>query len=285
MGTYVADSGVTTRPMLILFSGPCCANSKLGEVATALQTVEVECKEFDIINGSSQDLADDAVWGPLLAGLQSNQYAGVVSFPPSATFSKKRPDANDSLRGSEGKQRYGLAELTIAQMSRVRLHNLLVVRAAQAFKVAAKAGLVACICGPKHMRNAASMFGLDEFLQLKELPGVKTLDCVQCSSTAADMNAPGASPVTWLYHGCDLSGLPRRCTHEVRMWQNQVDGTAVHARHPPEHWGGYRVDLHQPRAHIASAAAAIGAALDGVRLACANDRIGEAQEVLPWACT
>jgi hypothetical protein len=168
VSTQTLKCGTAGKPVLVLFSGPRCPNSNSGAFAAALCKFSVSCSEYDTCNGPSQDVADDAVWLPLLALLQADHFDGMVAFPPGTTFSKERGTQGNLpvLRSAVGKSRYGLPNLTVAQKAQVRLHNLLAVRAAEAFRIVTSFGRVACLCGAAHRASAVSLFNLDEYVHL-----------------------------------------------------------------------------------------------------------------------
>ena len=85
---------------------------------------------FDIVAGPAGDLADDAIWDPLLERLRRGEFFAVIVSPPCGTFSRVRmlPGGPPPLRGITGKDRYGLAGLDFKRAEQVRPHNILALR-------------------------------------------------------------------------------------------------------------------------------------------------------------
>ena len=62
------------------------------------------CEGFYYTAGPAYDIADNAVWEPLLRRIKSGMYHGLFAVPPADTFSKVRGDPGElpALRGTEG---------------------------------------------------------------------------------------------------------------------------------------------------------------------------------------
>ena len=84
------------------------------------------------------------------------------------------------MRGTAGKSRYGLYDLTATPKEYVRLHNLLAVRSALALTAMHSVGGVFVYEPPARPANNVSMLLLDEYLDLLRIPGVKHLIGLQC---------------------------------------------------------------------------------------------------------
>ena len=121
------DNTIRVGAALLLFSGTRRAPTSL---QSCLEAYGYTVDAFDSIDGADGDLADDAVWDPLLAKVRQGVYIAAVISPPCTTFSRLRnaPGGPPPLRGTDGRERYGLTGLDKGQSELVRLHNLLALR-------------------------------------------------------------------------------------------------------------------------------------------------------------
>lgn len=217
---------IVNSKVLILFSG-----SKTGATSLSgcFHTLGVDSITFDILEGKAGDLADDAVWRPLLTRIHNGEFACLVAGPPCSTFSRARliPGGPPPLRGLTGKERYGLPRLTVQQSELVRAHNLLAVRTAAAASVFLAQGKPFLIEQPALRVGEVSMFNLDEFVQLMKNPSVLHFVAPQCS-----FGASAKKMTSWVTAGLNLDDMPPNCTHTTRTWYAK-DGSTVRAKHPP----------------------------------------------------
>ena len=174
------------------------------------------CEDFDIVNGSEQDLSRDDVWTRLLVRIKCRHFRFIVMGPPCSTFSRarERQPGPRPLRSFEAP--YGLPreELTEAERKDLKLGNFFMLMAAAAFRTAIDAGVPVVFENPEPVQGYASAFQFDEWQQIAVMPGVGTIDFDQCS-----MGAETAKPTRLLTWGVDLSSIHgRRCDHPHRCW-------------------------------------------------------------------
>eukprot|EP00971_Amphidinium_carterae_P077201 1524946-Amphidinium_carterae.1 len=114
------DSSVACgQPMVLhLFSGPSGRHDSLHYY---LRERGLVCREFDLVNGSDQNLADDIVWDGVRHLL--NTVAGAVMGPPCSTFSAVRGlgIGPRRLRDDAGVGIYGVSGLTGKEKESVRI--------------------------------------------------------------------------------------------------------------------------------------------------------------------
>ena len=105
--------------LLVLVSGPKGRPDGIQHLASkAGWGVEA----YDSVNGADHNLADDAVWDPIRLKLESGGFDAVLASPPCTTASRLRKAGGGPppLRGTEGRQRYGLPDLSIKDKELVR---------------------------------------------------------------------------------------------------------------------------------------------------------------------
>lgn len=222
------SSRFSCRPkVLLLFSGPLHRMDSLQHFLEKFGFV-VTC--FDKVNGPEYDLADDAVWGPLCARINSGEFAATVISPPCGTFSRLRsiPGGPPILRGVEGSSRYGLPKLSIARAEQVRLANLLAVRGLMAFRSISACGGVAIFEQPALIDNEVSMLRLDEAKAILAMEGVEHVRCVQCAFGAAS-----SKPTSLVSHRVSFTDAPTECKHQPVSWYQQRTGHEVVSKHAP----------------------------------------------------
>ena len=224
------ESSSKCRIVLLLFMGPSDSTSSLGFHCRKLG---MECDEYDVLNGPTYDVVDNSVWETLLKRIQSGYYSGLFAAPPSDACLKSRGDPGEppALRGVEGAGRYGYRQLSVSDKALVRLHNLMAVRAAQAFTTIMKLGGVAGLVTPALRKRKVSLLRLDEYDDLLNAEGVKHIVSVQCP-----FGAPSARLTSWLLFKLDMQLMPTRCSHAMTKWYSTADNSVIMARHPPVRW-------------------------------------------------
>ena len=123
--------------ILLLCEGPAERETSLHNL---LGTANFEDSDYDIVNGPARDLADNAVFEPIIPAVLAGEYAGSLASPDCSTFSKVRnmPGGPPPLRGVDGKQlkTYPAGPrkdqpLSPADVELVRVHTLVSNRVAQ----------------------------------------------------------------------------------------------------------------------------------------------------------
>ena len=127
----------TKGRILLLCEGPAERDASLHNL---LRAADFENGDYDIVNGPARDLADNAVFEPIIPAVLAGEYAGSLASPDCSTFSKVRnmPGGPPPLRGVDGKQlktypagsRKG-RPLSPADVEMVRVHTLVANRVAQ----------------------------------------------------------------------------------------------------------------------------------------------------------
>ena len=97
--------------VLLLCAGP---NERELSLLNLLVKSGAEGENWDLVNGPTFDLSDDATWDPLVARVRLSEYAAAFASPPCTTASRLRnkPGGPPPLRGLIGASRYGLSGLT-----------------------------------------------------------------------------------------------------------------------------------------------------------------------------
>ena len=222
-----ADTSVSPPLALLLFSGPL---SNPHNLSHALQRIGIATDTYDVCNSSAQDLSDDAVWDPIERKLQEGKYACLFAPPPCNSFSRLRglPAGPPAVRSPNGPERYGLRNLSPKDSEFVRLHNLLAIRAARAFRLMVDLHRPAVLEQPECRAGEISMLHLDEFVEVLNLARVEHLVAPQCR-----FGAKTAKPTSWVFHSVGLHDMPRCCDHSIRTWYRQGDAATVKSKHHP----------------------------------------------------
>lgn len=157
-----ATPGTFEFKFLYLFSGP---KKSSGGVENFCMERGVRCTCIDIEYDSEHNLLDQDFADKLMAEL--DEYDAFLLSPPCSSFTMAR-SGNDAgpgpLRGTTGKERYGLPHLSVDDKQKVREGTLL---ARRAHKVAhhANQSIKPWILEQPHWReDGTSMFMLDEYL-------------------------------------------------------------------------------------------------------------------------
>ena len=222
------DAAVTPKArVLLLFSGPSTVPHNLQHL---IRDAGMAVESFDILHGSAGDLSDDTVWDPLFQSILKGRFDGMLASPPCSTFCRLRgaPNGPPALRGVAGPDRYGFRTLDPKHQEHVRLHNLLAIRTAKAFKAMVDLCRPAVVEQPAWRQGETSMFALDEFIELNKLPGTELTTAPQST-----FGAPAAKETTWLVFGMSFSDMAKQCTHQKRTWYRQGDATPLLSKHHP----------------------------------------------------
>lgn len=206
----------------MLCSGP---RELPGTLQTCLQNLGLNVDAYDVVDGPSGDISDDAIWDDIMGSIRCGKYVALMAAPPCGSFSRLRaiPGGPPLLRSPSGPGRYGLSTNSPAQQSRIRLDNLLALRTCSAFVLFAEMGLQ-----PAFKTGEVHMFNLDEYQTALKLSNVRHTVGVQCMFGGAAQKLTSLLSV-----GIDLSDFPSSCTHKKRPWFRAGSGEAVTCPHPP----------------------------------------------------
>ena len=147
---------------LLLCSGP---RDIPGNLQSALQNLGINVDAYGVMDGPAGDISDDAIWDDIIRSISCGKYIAMVGAPPCGSFSRLRniPGGPPLLRSPSGPGRYGLGTITPDQKSRIRVDNLLALRACKAMDLFAQRNLVAILEQPAFVPDEIHMFNLDEF--------------------------------------------------------------------------------------------------------------------------
>lgn len=211
--------------MLYLFSGPRRDADGFGTFCKANGII---CDYVDIEYDESMDLADQQVWDELEARLQ--QYDGYLMSPPCSTFTAARK-ADDGgpppLRGTTGRERYGLSNLGADDIQKVKLGTLMALRAHAVATHAETFDKTWVLEQPHWKPGNTSMFMLDEFQELLAKPDVNVYTLAQCGYGA------DAEKLTDLMTNRSLEHLETKCKHPVKDWVIPWSGRRYRTAHAP----------------------------------------------------
>lgn len=216
--------------ILHLFSGP---HHREDGFAAAVMKHGHRCVEYDVINGPNEDLTSDAIWSKLLEEIKRGAFDALLAGPPCNTFTNARKDDGLGpmpLRGPSGHDRYGLSGLEQSDMEKVKAGTLLATRASTAAKEFHQQRKPYIVEQPlwKQDGRSVSMYNLDEFKELMELPGVETKDIVQC-----EYGAETSKPTTLLLGHIRNADFKEKCSHQARSWRKPSTGEKHWGPHPP----------------------------------------------------
>lgn len=211
--------------ILLLFSGP---RQRQGSLREYLHNFSFTVEDYDLANGESYDLIDDAIWDPLYGRIKAGKFLAIVSPPPCGTFLRVRnvPGGPPPLRGTAGAERYGLGSLSKRDADTVRAHYLLAQRTALATQAMVDLKRTAVAEQPAHREGELSMYLLGEFLQLRE--HMTHTKAVQCS-----FGARAAKLTSSLTFGVSFADMSAKRGHPFRPWYEAGTGDVVASPHPP----------------------------------------------------
>ena len=196
-------------------------------------SVKVTVVSFDVLNGSRGDLADDSIWQVLLVKIRGRTFHALLCSPPCGTYGCRRLDGGPPpLRAAHGPELYGFRHLRPEDKARVRLANLLAIRAAEACREFH--AITAPFIGeqPKRRQGRPHMFVMEEWKQVEDLTGVSSKVTAQCQF--ADFESEAHEKLTELLHYMvDLSDAKENCSHESQWWRDVPSGKWLWLPHAP----------------------------------------------------
>ena len=216
-----------TKKVLVLCSGPATNPDNIQHI---LRLFGLDVDAYDIIQGPAGDISDGAIWDEVIAKIKRGEYCAILCSPPCSTFSKLlgSPCGPKARRTATGPERYGLKVLEPQVKEKVRLHNLLAVRCATAFKLMYKLGRPAIIEQPEQTKGEVSMLNLDEFIDILSLAGVEHVIAPQCP-----FKSWAAKHTSWITYKISFEDMPKTCLHKLRTWYKQGDASKRVLRHHP----------------------------------------------------
>ena len=218
------DSGPCRR-VLYLFSGP----DRQGSLSGHLANLGWECDTCDIEAMPPTDLLDFESWDVLFRKIESGHYAALFASPPCGTFSAARqiPDGPAPLRGTVGRELYGMTALSVADRLVVREHNWFAAQTAKTAQLFHQLGLLFGIENPARREGVPSLFELEEIKALQSLQGVQFKRFPQCA-----FGSP-FQKYTEILGSLNLDSWASECTCKPQWWAIPWSGEAFHAPHPP----------------------------------------------------
>ena len=210
----------------------CSGPERQGSYAEHASTLGMKAFNVDTVIDKRLDITSDWCWNKVIADVDGGKYAGAQMDPVCATFSPVRGKmfGPGPLRGSNGKELYGLPDLSPDDRVRVKTDTLIAIRCVIVAMSLYKQGKPFAIENPAPWaKNQPSMFNLDEFIKLASLPGVRFTVFVQCPTGSYSMKPTGV-----LHYLLDLPRhwFPLRCPHP-KQWFRFVDGRWRFCSHPP----------------------------------------------------
>lgn len=174
----VSEDACKEFRILYLFSGP---PRKTDGFEKFCGDLGMHCTCIDIEYNPEHDLLDQDFWESLESDLEN--YDGFLLSPPCSTFTPARASGGRGpkpLRGTQGRDRYGLKGLTVEDKNKVKEGTLLPLRANKTARHAHYASKPWILEQPHWREEATSMFMLDEFQELMEQDGVYVHTFDQC---------------------------------------------------------------------------------------------------------
>jgi len=187
-----------------------------------------ECEEFDVCNGSDQDLLDDVIWDALLERIKAGDFEFIVAGPPCETFSHARYKQPGPRPLGSVQNIYGLPYLKPFEKEQVRKANLCLARSAEACShMANQEGSGFIIENPEPWDNCPTIFITNEFQKLHEHDLVEVVDFDQCP-----FGAESSKGTRFMFKGIHKTLFDNlRCNHPLR-WFTGDDNIRYWARHP-----------------------------------------------------
>ena len=269
---------IVPKTFIHAFSGP---SGRQDGFAAYLATLGHHCVEYDILNDKvEQNLADERILQNLIGSLGT--CAGLLIGPPCRTFSRARRHGGGPppLRGTHGKERYGLKNLKKTDHDKVRLDTLLAINTANILLECISKKVPFIMEFPLPSDGVCSVCDLDEYKHIINNASVIWAEIDQCR-----WGAYSVKPTVLLMHLVDppefatksqtaVRSLSQhfvvtgRCNHAPRDWR-YPSGRILHARHPPLKGFERAVPAEEPdldteaaKKYITSAAAAYPAAMN-----------------------
>lgn len=212
--------------ILYLFSGP---PRKTDGFEKFCGDLGMHCTCMDIEYNPEHDLLDQDFWESLEPDLEN--YDGFLLSPPCSTFTPARSSGGRGpkpLRGTQGRDRYGLKGLTVEDKNKVKEGTLLSLRANKTARHAHYASKPWILEQPHWREEATSMFMLDEFQELMEQDGVYVHTFDQCR-----YQVEFEKKTDLLTNIEEMPDFEVKCNHPKRTWVIPWSGKKSFSSHPP----------------------------------------------------
>eukprot|EP00435_Cladocopium_sp_Y103_P060722 s646_g22.t1 len=213
--------------VLYLFSGPKREEDGFEKFCNELG---MECTCIDIEYNDRHDLLCQDFWESLQNDLDS--YDAYLMSPPCSTFSMARRGKGGPapLRGTSGKDRYGLRNLAVEDKIKVKEGTLLARRAHKAAERAQLNRKPWILEQPHWRQDGTSMFMLDEFIQLSDQEGVEFYTFDQCEfgcefEKTTDLLSNVEEDI--------MKPFSQRCSHAEQWWIVPWSAEEIYSKHPP----------------------------------------------------
>ena len=191
----------------------------------------MRCDCVDIEYNPDHDLLCQDFWNKLFEEMPT--YDAYLLSPPCSTFTMARTGKGNGpapLRGTQGRDRYGLKHLVGEEKTKVRQGTLLARRAHATAAQANRAGKPWIFEQPHWRENGTSMFMLDELVQLANEDGVAFHTMDQC-----EFGSEFEKKTDLLSNVDDdiMAPLRATCSHEKTRWVVPWSGEETFSSHPP----------------------------------------------------
>ena len=175
------------------------------------------CIDVDNVNAPGDDLVNDALWEEIFAGVLEDKFHFIWMGPPCSSFSPARRygPGPRPIRDAKHCRGFPKAWLSDAEVEELRVANYFVVQCCRlgALALSRKCGWAIENPTPWDEDECTSMFEFEEFVDLMQRPGVRTIEFSQCM-IGADTN----KPTRVVFFGIDLGRLKGDCAHRPRWW-------------------------------------------------------------------
>ncbi len=160
-----------------------------------------------------------------------DNYDAFLLSPPCSTFTPARSSGGRGpkpLRGTKGRDRYGLRGLSVEDKNKVKEGTLLALRANKTARHAHSASKPWLLEQPHWRDESTSMFMLDEFQELMKQDGVFVHTFDQCR-----YQVEFEKKTDLLTNISEMPEFEVRCNHPKRTWVIPWSGERTFASHPP----------------------------------------------------
>ena len=190
--------------------------------------------DVDIVNSSDQpmDLSDDNTWTTYINTLDSFDGVGIATVCSTFSRARKHGPGPRQLRSKSKPYGFDRKYYSAEEYKELRLGTYFALMSIKVFKLCMQKGIPVFLENPEPWdENAVSIWDLDEYVQVRGHPAVRTWDFDQCTH-----GAYSTKPTRLITFGLDLSGILGRCTHSPQEWHftdSRGNWTSTWAAHAP----------------------------------------------------